>query len=271
MNNETKFPNAHSNTHSSNKQNKQISTYFDAPNVLRIAAKEIGKRGLQNETWLTNTEKSPLSEYQESECEMAKNYPWDYHADLTEERLREVGAMIVDGRHAALDRFDAEAGDNGWTHGCRAFQFSRHRILTAVDSGEYPWLSAIDRSSQLVFKIGEVPIRIYKGLAEEPTGRTLRQSHGELLQLGMLFAEHDEGHDLAYRFAVETDIEGSVIAVNFVGLHGQTAVLNWQVPFDSTLGFSGTVGREASESVELGAPRVGLRSDRIEKDGGADD
>lgn len=201
---------------------------------------------------------------------MAKIYPWDYHPDLIEDRLCAVAAMIVDGRHAALERYDEEAGDNGWTHGCRAFQFGRARILKAIDGGESPWLTAIDRSLQLIFKIGEVPIRIYKGLAEEPTGRTLRQSYGELQQLGLLFPSRDEGHDLAYRFAIETDVDGSVIAVNFVGLHGETAVLNWSVPFDNTLGFTGTVGREASESVELDAPRVGIRSDRAVDNGGAD-
>ena len=129
---------------------------------------------------------------------MAKIYPWDYHPDLTEDRLCAVAAMIVDGRHAALERYDEEAGDNGWTHGCRAFQFSRARILRAIDGSESPWLRAIDRSLQLIFKIGEVPVRIYKGLPEEPTGRTLRQSYGELQQLGLLFPDRDEGHDLAY-------------------------------------------------------------------------
>lgn len=193
---------------------------------------------------------------------MAKDTPWEYHPDLTQERLCFVASLIVDGRHSALERYDEAAGDNGWTHGCRAFQFGRHRILKAIDSGEHPWLTAIDRTLQLIFKIGEVPVRIYKGLPDEPTNRTLRQSFGELRQLGLLFATADEGRDLAYRFAIETDLDGSVIAVNFVGLHGDTAVLNWDVPFDSTIGFAGTVGREASESVELDPPTVGVRSDR---------
>ncbi|MUZ74781.1 hypothetical protein GOZ90_19005 [Agrobacterium vitis] len=201
---------------------------------------------------------------------MDKVNPWEYHFDLTEERLCAVASMIVDGRHSALDRYDEAAGDNGWTHGCRAFQFGRFRILKAIDSGDYPWLTAIDRSLQLIFKIGEVPVRIYKGLPEEPTTRTLRQSFGELRQLGLLFPTSDEGRDLAYRFAIETDLDGSVIAVNFVGLHGDTAVLNWDVPFDSTLGFTGTVGREASESVELDPPSVGVRSDRTPDVGNAD-
>ena len=198
---------------------------------------------------------------------MTKIYPWDYHPDLTEDRLKIVGAMLVDGRHAALERYDEEAGDNGWTHGCRAFQFCRHRVLRAIDSGDLDWLTAIDRSLQLIFKIGDVPVRIYKGDAEEPTDRTLRRTFGELRQLEILFPEHDEGRGLAYRFAVETDIDGSVLAVKFVGLRGEAAMLTWDVPLDDVSAFVGTVGRAATESVELAPPNVGLRTDRDNAEG----
>ena len=186
-----------------------------------------------------------------------KIYPWDYHSDLTEERLLTVALLIVDGRQTAVELFDEEAGDNGWTLGCRAFQFGRARILRAVDGQEYPWLGLIDRSLQLIFTIGEVPVRIYRGEAEEPTDRTLRQSNNELRQLGFSFDERDEGRALAFRFAVETDVDGSALAVNFVGLRGETAVLNWEVPIDSLP--AGAIGTPATDQVELDAPAVGVR------------
>lgn len=195
-----------------------------------------------------------------------KIFPWDYHRDLTEERLTTVALLIVDGRQTAVELFDEEAGDNGWTLGCRAFQFGRARILRAVDGQEYPWLGLIDRSLQLIFTIGEVPIRIYRGEADDPTDRTLRQSNNELRQLGFSFDERDEGRDLAFRFAVETDVDGSVLAVNFVGLRGETAVLNWEVPIDSALG--GAIGVPATEPVELDAPAVGVR-DRAQTKAGS--
>ena len=101
-------------------------------------------------------------------------------------------------------------------------------------------------------------MRIYRGEAEEPTHRTMRQSLNELRQLGFSFDERDEGRELAFRFAVETDIEGSVLAVKFVGLRGETAILNWDVPIEIGLDF-GAVGRPATESVELDAPFIGVR------------
>ena len=189
---------------------------------------------------------------------VSKNLPWEYHPDLTEERIVTVARMIVDGRHAAVELYDQENGDNGWTLGCRAFQFGRHRILRAVDDATHGWLGVVDRSLQLIFTIGEVPLRIYRGEADEPTDRTMRQSLPELRQLGFSFEERDEGRELAYRFAIETDIDGSVIAVKFVGLRGETAILNWDVPLADSRP-TGAVGRPASESVDLEAPNVGVR------------
>ncbi len=187
---------------------------------------------------------------------MSKVYPWEYHGDLTAERLQLVAGLIVSGRRAALERYDEEVGDNGWTLGCCAFQYGRDRILRAADGGEHRWLTVIDRSLQLTFKVGDVPVRIYRGEADEPTDRTLRQSLSELRQLSLLFSEHDEGRELAYRFAVETDMEGDVLAVKFVGLRGESAILSWDVPLDDADRSATTVGRPATESVELPAPSI---------------
>ena len=41
-----------------------------------------------------------------------------------------------------------------------------------------------------------------------------------------------------------------MLAVKFVGLRGETAILNWDVPIEIGLD-SGAVGRPATESVEL--------------------
>lgn len=187
-----------------------------------------------------------------------KTFPWEFHSDLTEERVVAIARLIADARHAAVELYDEEAGDDGWTLGCRASQFGRKRILRAAENAEFPWLGLVDRSRRLIFTIGEVPVRIYRGDADEPTDRTLRQSYSELRQLGFSFDKEDEGRDLAYRYAIETDVDGSVLAINFVGLRGETAVLNWEVPLASLSGV-GTVGRPATAAVELQPPAVGLR------------
>lgn len=191
---------------------------------------------------------------------MTSKFPWDYHNDLAPERLTIVARLIADGRHTAVELFDEGAGDNGWTLGCRAFQFSRVRILRAAQSGDYPWLNVIDPTFQLIFKIGAVPVRFYGGDAEGPTDRTVRQSLNELNQLSLVFAERDDERMLAYRFAVESDSDGSVLSVRFVGLRDKAALLNWNVPLDGAQPALGTVGRAATDSVKLPAPQVGIRA-----------
>ncbi len=190
-----------------------------------------------------------------------KNVPWEFHPDLTQERLIQIAEFIVDGRRAAVELHNELEGDDGWTLGCRAFQFVRFRVLRAVDDGQYDWLKAIDRTMHLVFQIGQVPVRIYRGEPDEPTERTLNQTNDELNQLSLVFPDHDDARDLAYRFAIDTDVDGSALAIYFVGLRGKNAMLNWQVPIEIGGVISGGLGRPATESIELEAPEVKVRRD----------
>lgn len=192
---------------------------------------------------------------------MPKTAPWEFHPDLSAERLAEVAMLITEGRHAALERHDEEAGDNGWTLGCSAFQFGRARILREADGDRLHWLGVLDRSLQLIFTIGTVPVRFYHGEADEPTDGTLRRSYGELRQLSLGFPDEDDGRLLAYRFAVETHFDGGVSAVKFVALRGETVALCWDVPLDGAAA-SGGVGRPGAEAVDLPPPEVGVRRRR---------
>jgi hypothetical protein len=185
---------------------------------------------------------------------MIPDLPWDLHPDLTRDRLVAIGRLITRGRNDAVLWQNPDIGDDSWVLGCRAFQAARHRIITAAGTDGFEWLNIVDASKHLIFTIGAVPVRFYRGLAEEPTGRTLRQTFPELQQLALVFPG-DERQDLAFRFAVETDADGTVAVMKFVGLLGEAALLNWTVPLDGA-----TVSifpmAPPSEGVELSAPVV---------------
>lgn len=123
-----------------------------------------------------------------------------------------------------------------------------------------------------MFRIGEVPVRFYRGEAEKPTDRTLHQSHSELRQLELIFDAADQGKDLAYRFAVETDIDGSILRIIFVGLRDENAVLYWEVPFGSAGATVYEIAHKPAEPVELEPPKVELPEDgdQSEDDEGED-
>src|SRR6478672_3819444 len=162
--------------------------------------------------------------------------PWDFHPALTEERLRICGRMLANARRDALAMASYELGDDPWSVGCRAFAFGRHRLERAAQSGEYPWLEVLDDSAHFVFVIGSngqgVPVRFYRGAADEPTERTLRRQEIEVQQLSLALGEA-AAERLAFRLAVETGEAGRVERVVFLVLRGEDRVeCFWPVPLE---------------------------------------
>jgi len=160
--------------------------------------------------------------------------PWDFHPALTEDRLRICARMLAHARRDALAMASYELGDDPWSVGCRAFAFGRHRLERAAQSGEYPWLEVLDDSAHFVFVIGSngqgVPVRFYRGAADDPTERTLRRQEMEVQQLSLALGEA-AAERLAFRLAVETGEAGRVERVVFLALRGEDRVeWFWPVP-----------------------------------------
>jgi hypothetical protein len=109
--------------------------------------------------------------------------PWDIHPALSEERLRICARLLANARRDALAMASYELGDDPWSVGCRAYAFSRHRLARTANAGTYNWLSILDESHHFVFLIEDVPVRFYRGLAEEPSSKTLRRHEDETEQL----------------------------------------------------------------------------------------
>jgi hypothetical protein len=77
-----------------------------------------------------------------------------------------------------------------------------------------------------------VPVRFYRGAAEEPTERTLRRQAVEVQQLSLALGEA-AAEGLAFRFAVETGEGGRVERVVFLALRGEDQVeCFWPVPLE---------------------------------------
>ena len=162
--------------------------------------------------------------------------PWDFHPALTEDRLRICARMLAHARRDALAMASYELGDDPWSVSCRAFAFGRHRLERAAQSGEYPWLEVLDDSAHFVFVIGSngqgVPVRFYRGAADDPTERTLRRQEMEVQQLSLALGEA-AAEDLAFRLAVETGEAGRVERVVFLALRGEDRVeCFWPVPLE---------------------------------------
>jgi hypothetical protein len=184
-------------------------------------------------------------------------YPWDLNSGLSGERLIKIGKLIQAGRDQALDRFDASIGCTGWTAGCEAFAFQRYEIIRAATDTD--WLEILDESMRFVFSVGGVPVRFYRGEPDEPNLRTLEQTFPELNQLSLFGPEELSklGNGRVYRFAVETDVDGSLTAVSFVVLDGEAPVLVWPIPLDGSVTKIAPLWVVGEEGVELPPPTVG--------------
>ncbi len=141
--------------------------------------------------------------------------------------------MLANARRDALAMASYELGNDAWSVGCRAYAFGRSRLARAAGSGQHNWLGVLDESNAFVFLIEDVPVRFYRGLAEEPTTRALRRHAEEARQLSLALGEAAvEG--LVFRLAVETGEGGRVERVVFLALRGEEgeAACTWPVPLE---------------------------------------
>ena len=184
--------------------------------------------------------------------------PWDYSPDLTQDRLIVVGSLIAQARKSVFELYD-ERGDDSWSLGCRGFAWCRNAIIRLADSDTYPWLSVIDRSRRFIFRIGIVPIRFFRGDADEPFQKTLASASFEGEQYALKFPGENPGLNLIWRFVVETDFDGDFAKVFFNGAtRNGIPECVWEVPlFEEDLKDLEDEAAVAPEE-ELPEPIVGL-------------
>lgn len=195
--------------------------------------------------------------------------PWEHHPALAADRLVTIGELIQKGRNNALERYMPGIGCTPWSVGCEAFGFQKFEISQAAP--DLDWLEIINPTMQFVFSIGGVPVRFYKGAPDDPTVRTLKQSFAELQQQSLFGAEeliHLTAEPL-YRFAVETDEDGAVLAISFVVLSGEFPVLVWPVPLDGSVTKLSPTWTPPADGVDLPPPAVSVSGAKKEDKKGA--
>lgn len=182
--------------------------------------------------------------------------PWAYHADLAEDRLIYVAALLIKARRETLLLYDEPGGDTPWGLGCRAYDRSCSLLIRAAEL--IPWLSMIDSSLRLVFQIGNVPVRFYRGPADTPRTNTLACSYPELRQLQFAFGVEEP--NLLWRFAVETNAIGDINHVAFIGTDERGNVqCSWTMPdLEVDVVLPHVAQENKSAGVELHAPKVGV-------------
>lgn len=201
---------------------------------------------------------------------MSHHLPWELHPDFSVERLTYIASLLKHVREETLELYE-EGKDSPLSHGIRASERSRNAIIAASSLPDNEWLTIADSSLKFQYRIGTLLCRTYRGSDEDAPSRTLRDDLGHLDQLCIDFGQELNALELRWRFAVETDIDGSVLRVLLVGFNrSNDAEYSWEIPTEES--WSGIVeaSTDLEQAKELPAPTVGLPRDRAAKGTGND-
>lgn len=168
---------------------------------------------------------------------MSEFLPWIKYSPLTQDRLSTIANIIRHVRREAVVLHDPMGGDNEWSLGCRVYARTCHCIRVAA--GDHQWLRILPEAENLSFSfaIGSIPFRFYRGKPDDPPGRYLIKTYGELHQLQTaLEIEGLRPLDKTLRLAVETDASREVSGVSFVEMDEAGNVTEtYGIPFDIEL------------------------------------
>lgn len=193
--------------------------------------------------------------------------PWELHPALTKERLSPIARIIWDARAGAADDAKWELGENRWDIGCRAFSRIKRAIAQAAVHDLREFLSIQDESSYFVFKIGGVPVRVYRGDTEEdaPTRYAVARTQ-ERLDLQYAFALFDTPTpDAIFRIVVETDTKANPTGIFLVQVKSDGTVINpWRIPLIADAGEDGGSPLPNPDPVTPDVPKVGEELDEAD-------
>jgi hypothetical protein len=153
--------------------------------------------------------------------------PFADYPELKEEYLSTVADIIRQARTEALKRYDPAHGDDSWSHGVRAFAWSKFALTEGTK--EYPWLTSLDAIPRLraTFAICGRPFRFYRGMPEEPPSRYLTRTFAEIRQFQFVLKfDGASSIDKILRIAVETNEQGEATNVTLVEVDKRSRVTN---------------------------------------------
>ena len=188
--------------------------------------------------------------------------PWNYHPELTEERLVKVAQLLERGRGDAVDRHDTSIGGNNWTRGVCAYSYACHQIRSAAGTTGFEWLTVIDDGIRFQFGIGGVPLRFFRGDPFDPSGRVAIATPFEQGQLDLEPDLHTAG--VLFRIGVTTDEEGALLEAHFVALRNGRPETVWVLPIADAEPLIVLLGDDRPEGRELPPPSVGDHHDEDE-------
>lgn len=155
--------------------------------------------------------------------------------DLKVEHLSAVAKLLHDVRRRCVDLHEPEEGDGDWSLGTRVYQRSYHALAQLSTKVEWLRMNSELKALQFSFRIGNVPMRIYKGDPQDPPSRYLNFTPGEehFMQMKLEF-EGVPLLDTVLRLAVRVDATRQAESVTLVEIDEYGEVIGtFAIPFEA--------------------------------------
>jgi hypothetical protein len=153
----------------------------------------------------------------------AKNHPWEFFPQYTEERLSTIAGALLDVYYETQKELSTSLDDN-YTRGATTFGRQRNRLIQMCTSGEHPWLDLGHGAFDLVCKVGGVPFRFFADDPDNPAKPGFWKN-----AFASLFPVRDK--DPAHlRFVLEKPMDqASEAEVHFIGFNAaMEEVFRWR-------------------------------------------
>jgi hypothetical protein len=186
--------------------------------------------------------------------------PWEFHGDLSSDRLPLVAKVLTDVRNETVLQHDPASGDTSWSLGCRVYARTAE-LLTRAAGTLFPWMRVINPPLEFIFCIGDVPVRFFHGDADHLAAHHLRIAAMENHQLDFAFG--DNRIDLVWRIVVESDAAGLTDKTVLIGSsHVGEVQCDYEIPpLSDTVAFLDPLKSTTRPGIELPAPVVSARRD----------
>ena len=197
---------------------------------------------------------------------MNDRFPWEIDAPLRPERLQLLAVGALKARHQVID-LRVEGRDDAWCTGCRAYSWTCSTFAGLAKTEEHKvWLRTTRSGLTFTLYIGDVPVKFYRGKAEDPKANTLRSGVRAMLQQERLaFLEDEissETEGWFWLLAIDTDYDGRVLEVIAMQANAQGETrYSWSIPLDGRVVALADVTDVRREGVDLPEPHIGLLGD----------
>ena len=193
--------------------------------------------------------------------------PWEIESALLPERLQAIAVEAKTVRNMVMD-LRVEGRDTPWCLGCRAYSWLCGALGDMSMREDRQWLRTKASGLEFTLYIGGIPLKFYRGKAEEPKSNSLISGVREMLAVQRLdFLEQEiiqESEGWCWLLAIDTDVDGRVLEVVILQANKRGEIRHpWSIPLDGRVVAIAPVSDVRREGVDQAPAPIGLPGDEI--------